>query len=107
MAKQDTALTEALLEAIRRQQALIDRLLEEIHGGPSSPGLKTDVAQISTRIKGLEEKVSAYIAEHVASNTAKSKNRKFWLTNIITWIVTLAGAHQLGHYKILEKLWPH
>lgn len=106
MAKQDTALTEALLEAIRRQQSLIDRLLEEVHGGPSSPGLKTDVSLISTRIKALEEKVSEYIATHAKASEASKKNRRFWVTNIVTWIVTLAGAHQLGHYKVLENLWP-
>jgi hypothetical protein len=105
MAKQDTALTEALLEAIRRQQSLIDRLLEEVHGGSSSPGLKTDVSLISSRIKALEEKVSAYIAERVEVSKAKTKNARFWVTNIVTWLVTLAGAHQLGHYRVFEKIW--
>lgn len=83
-----------VLEIVRGQQSVIEKLLVEVHGG-ERPGLKENV----TELRGKMDAVEKQLGELTVDRKERKRTRSEWLREIITWTITIALALAVGHIE--------
>lgn len=89
----ETQAFDLVLEIVRNQQDLLEKLLVEIHGS-EGPGLKGAVTELRSKLEGIEEKVTGFLQDRKDEKKTKGQ----WAREIITWVVTIALALGVGHW---------
>lgn len=93
MAKENQAM-DLVLEIVRGQQSVIEKLLVEVHGG-ERPGLRENV----TELRGKMDAVETQLADLSTDKRDRKRTRSEWTREIITWAITIALAFTVGHIE--------
>ena len=93
MAKEKQAM-DLVLEIVRGQQSVIEKILVEVHGG-ERPGLRENV----TELRGKMEAVEKQLGELSTDKRERKRTRSEWTRDIVTWAITIALAFAVGHIE--------
>ena len=87
----DTQALDLVLEIVRGQQAVLERLLVEVHGS-EGPGLKGAVTDLRARVEGIEKSVTDFLTGQKESKKTFGR----WVRDIITWAIAIAAVAFAG-----------
>lgn len=87
----DTQALDLVLEIVRGQQAVLEKLLLEVHGS-EGPGLKGAVSELRGRVDGIEKSVTEFLTGQKESKKTIGR----WIRDIITWAIAIAAVAFAG-----------